>query len=82
MFYETLTGERPFRRATPSAIKTLVPGRSPIPISALRRDLPSSLVRLVQNALQGDREFRCQGAAEVRADLKRIQRALEPDEHR
>ena len=71
VFHEMLTGARPFRGASPSRTAQPVPARS------LRRDLPSPLARLVEKALEGDREFRCQGAAEVRADLKRIQRDLQ-----
>jgi serine/threonine protein kinase len=76
VFYEMLTGERPFKGATPSAITERALAKSLVPVSSLKPDLPSSLAQLLQKTLEEDREFRCQGAAEVRADLKRIQREL------
>jgi len=72
VFYEMLTGERPFE----SAGTDLAAARSWVPISA-RRDLPTSLARLIEKTLASDREFRCQSAAEVRDELERIQRDLE-----
>jgi serine/threonine protein kinase len=44
---------------------------------ALRCDTPSSLSQLIESALEGDRELRCQHAADLRAGLKRIQRDLQ-----
>jgi serine/threonine protein kinase len=76
VFYEMLTGERPFQGPSPWEMTELVPVRSLVPISRLRPDLPSSLVHLVDRALEIERDFRWQAAAEVRADLKRIQRDL------
>jgi serine/threonine protein kinase len=76
VFYEMLTGRRPIKGATSQEKTELVSGRFLDSIFALRRDLPSSLTELVEKALEGDREFRCQAAAEVRADLRRIQRDL------
>jgi eukaryotic-like serine/threonine-protein kinase len=76
VFYEMLTGRVLFNGSTPFAIAELMQARCLVPISALRRDLPSSLVQLIEKTLERDREFRCQGAAEVRAELKRIQRDL------
>jgi serine/threonine protein kinase len=76
VFHEMLTGGQPFEGASPWEMTELVSDRSLVPISELTPELPSALARLVEKALEKDREFRYQGAAEVRADLKRIQRDL------
>lgn len=76
VLYEMLTGEHPFRGSTQSAIVEAVLRKSFASVSKRRTDLPQSLVRLVQRTLEKDRELRCQAAAEIRADLKRIQRDL------
>jgi serine/threonine protein kinase len=76
VFYEMLTGCRPLKGIAITGTAQPASGRSLDPIPALRRDLPSSVMKLVAKALESDREFRCQAAAEVRADLKRIQRDL------
>ena len=76
VFYEMLTGFRPLKGAARPGTAAATSGRSLNRIRAQRQDLPSSVGELVRKALEGDREFRCQAAAEVRADLKRIQRDL------
>jgi serine/threonine protein kinase len=76
VFYEMLTGCRPLKgTAIPGTVEP-ASGKSLDPIPALGRDLPSSVTELLGKALEVDRDFRCQAAAEVRADLKRIQRDL------
>ena len=44
---------------------------------ALGRETPSALAQLIESALEGDRELRCQNASDMRAALKRIQRDLQ-----
>jgi eukaryotic-like serine/threonine-protein kinase len=44
---------------------------------ALGRETSSPLAQLIESALEGDRELRCQHAADLRAGLKRIQRDLQ-----
>jgi eukaryotic-like serine/threonine-protein kinase len=43
---------------------------------ALTRDTPSPLAQLIESALEGDRQLRCQHASDICAGLKRIQRDL------
>ena len=76
VFHEMLTGKRPFKAAALSGITNWVPAGPFFSISELRRDLPMSIAQLVEKALERDREFRCQTAADVSAELKRIQRDL------
>jgi len=44
---------------------------------ALGRETPSSLAQLIESALEGDRELRCQHASDIGAGLKRILRDLQ-----
>jgi eukaryotic-like serine/threonine-protein kinase len=51
---------------------------TPIPSTQLNSSVPPELERILNKLLEKDKDFRYQIAAELRADLKRLQRELEP----
>jgi non-specific serine/threonine protein kinase len=77
VLYEMSTGKRAFSGDTAAMIFDAVLNREPAAASKLNPKVPKDFERLMQKALEKDREVRCQSAAEIRAELKRIKRDLE-----
>jgi len=69
VLYEMATGKLPFPGSTTASIFEGILTKPPAPA-----ELPEELGRIITKALEKDREVRAQTAAELRADLKRLQR--------
>ena len=88
VLYEMATGMQPFRGESSAVIFKAILDASPTSVARLNPDAPADLERIINKALEKDRNLRYQGAAEVRTDLQRLKRdteshsaALVPQEH-
>jgi serine/threonine protein kinase len=74
VLYEMCTGALPFQGETSGVIFEAILNRAPVAPVRLNSRVPAKLEEIIDKALEKDREVRCQSAAELKADLKRLQR--------
>jgi eukaryotic-like serine/threonine-protein kinase len=77
VLYEMATGALPFAGESTGVIFDGIMNRAPVSTVRLNPALPAEFERVIEKALEKDRGLRYQSAAELRADLKRIQRSTE-----
>jgi len=74
VLYEMATGRQPFSGTTSAVVFEAILNKVPMSVVQLNPGLPPQLEIILNKTLEKDRELRCQSAAELRADLKRLKR--------
>jgi len=77
VLYEMATGTIPFSGPTPAVIFDSILHAAPASAHELNPRLPLAMENILGKTLEKDPDLRCQTAAELRADMKRLSRDLE-----
>src|SRR5881409_4440246 len=75
--YQMATGQLPFPGDTQPVVFEAILNRPPRPLSEANPKMPAALGRVLEKALEKDRNLRYQTATELKTDLLRLRRDLE-----
>jgi eukaryotic-like serine/threonine-protein kinase len=79
IIYQMICGRLPFQSTYDAAVVYAILNENPEPLTSLRSNVPLELERIVNKAMQKDRNFRYGSVAELLVDLKTVQRELNND---
>jgi serine/threonine protein kinase/Tfp pilus assembly protein PilF len=76
VLYEMATGTAPFQATTSGKLLEAVLTYNPVSPAQLNPKIPKEFARIIQKAIEKDRNLRYQSAADMLTDLKRLKRDL------
>ena len=79
VIYQMATGQRAFTGETVEEVHHAILSHTPEPARSLNPAVPAELDAVIEKALQKDRSLRYQSASDMRADLKRLKAAADPN---
>jgi non-specific serine/threonine protein kinase len=77
VLYQLATGRLPFQGDTDAVVFDAILNRHAPAVTEINSALPEALSRVIEKALEKDRDLRYQSATELRTDLFRVRRDLE-----
>ncbi|HEX5216253.1 MAG TPA: protein kinase [Vicinamibacterales bacterium] len=80
--YQLAAGELPFRGDTSAVVFDAILNRDPAPLRQVNPSAPAELGRILEKALEKDRNLRYQSATDFKTDLIRLKRDLDSGRQR
>ena len=77
VLYEMVTGRQAFSGSATAVIFNAILEKTPTTPARVNPELPADLEPIINKALEKDRKLRCQSAAELCTDLKRLKRDID-----
>jgi serine/threonine protein kinase len=74
VLYQAATGSLPFQGDTSAMVFDAIFNRDPVPLTQANAELPAEFGRIVNKALEKDRNLRYQTATDLKTDLIRLRR--------
>ena len=81
VLYEMATGKLPFLGVSSGLVAEAILNRNPLAPMRVNPDVTAALQQVIHRALEKDRNLRYQHAADMRAELQRLQRDAESSRH-
>jgi len=78
VLYEMITGQLPFKGEHEAAIIYSILNEAPEPLAKYKPNVPEGLQRIINKVLEKNRDIRYQQIDELRADLKKLPKEIEP----
>ncbi len=82
VLYQMATGVVPFPGETSAVIYEAILNRDPQPVTEINAALPAEFGRILEKALEKDRNLRYQSATDLKTDLARLRRNLDSGRRR
>ena len=82
VLYQMATGELAFQGDTDAMVFDAILNRDPKPLEQVNPSMPAELARIVEKAVEKDRQLRCQTATELKTDLLRLKHKLDTGQRR
>ena len=77
VFYQMAAGALPFKGDTSAVVFDAILNRAPVPVTQVAGDVPADFGRILDKALEKDRNLRYQTATELKTDLIRLKRDID-----
>jgi serine/threonine protein kinase/tetratricopeptide (TPR) repeat protein len=81
VLYQMATGAQPFQGDTSAVVFDAILNRDPMPLEDINPSLPQELGRIINQAIEKDRDLRFQSATDLKTALKRLKRDLSSGRH-